>query len=542
MIVLRGRKLKANPQPPVPAEADLWIRRGSDDTDERGVDFEVFKGWLYGHRGLRLFRRYRDVTMRVPLLAAISRPLLTCVALRFVGRRNVVLVDDHGGRERVGSRKLIGLARQFIRDGIGRHQLMLTVDRDLQALRKMGEIRSRLRAGRPVYVRSDMWFGVKSGGSVGHIAGVLNHLREAGLTDPLLVTTDRIPTVMDAIEMCLVHPEGRFFDFAELPTFAFNRTLFNALDRNASGAGFLYQRHSLNSYAPALWARRHDIPFVLEYNGSEVWIERNWGRPLVHEERSALIEQLVLRSADLVVVVSDAIRLELRRRGVLADRIIVNPNGVDTHRYRPDIDGSAVRTRFGLSAGAMVVGFIGTFGPWHGAEILADAFGNVIGRTSIRRDRTRLLMIGDGVRLASTRSRIVAADAERETVFTGRTAQEDGPAYLAATDILVAPHVPNADGTPFFGSPTKLFEYMAMGRAIVASDLDQIGEVLSHEETALLVPPGDPEALADAIQRLIDDPDLRRRLGAAARARAVEAHTWRAHTQRIVDALVERCG
>jgi glycosyltransferase involved in cell wall biosynthesis len=151
-------------------------------------------------------------------------------------------------------------------------------------------------------------------------------------------------------------------------------------------------------------------------------------------------------------------------------------------------------------------------------------------------------MIGDGRRLEATRVVVKRMRLEREAIFAGRTTQDEGPSFLAAADILVAPHVPNPDGTPFFGSPTKLFEYMAMGRAIVASDLDQIGEVLRHEETALLVQPGDPEALADAIQRLIDDPKLRRRLGAAARARAVEAHTWRAHTQRIVDALVERCG
>jgi glycosyltransferase involved in cell wall biosynthesis len=151
-------------------------------------------------------------------------------------------------------------------------------------------------------------------------------------------------------------------------------------------------------------------------------------------------------------------------------------------------------------------------------------------------------MIGDGVRLGATRMRIEAAGAASETVFAGRTDQADGPAHLAACDILVSPHVPNADGTPFFGSPTKLFEYMAMGRPIVASRLDQIGEVLVDEETALLVPPGDVDALASAIARLIADSELRARLGAAARARAVEAHTWRAHTRRILDALEARVG
>src|SRR5207237_125725 len=79
--------------------------------------------------------------------------------------------------------------------------------------------------------------------------------------------------------------------------------------------------------------------------------------------------------------------------------------------------------------------------------------------------------------------------------------QDDGPEHLAAADLLVSPHVTNPDGTPFFGSPTKLFEYMAMGRPIVASDLEQIGQTLEHGRTAWLVPPGDVEALADAMAR-----------------------------------------
>jgi glycosyltransferase involved in cell wall biosynthesis len=128
-----------------------------------------------------------------------------------------------------------------------------------------------------------------------------------------------------------------------------------------------------------------------------------------------------------------------------------------------------------------------------------------------------------------------------QAVLAGVVAQQDGPAYLAACDVLVSPHVRNPDGTPFFGSPTKLFEYMAMGRGIVASRLDQIGEVLRHEETALLVEPGDAPALADALARLVADEALCRRLGEAARRDVLASHTWSAHTRRIVEALRERC-
>jgi glycosyltransferase involved in cell wall biosynthesis len=110
------------------------------------------------------------------------------------------------------------------------------------------------------------------------------------------------------------------------------------------------------------------------------------------------------------------------------------------------------------------------------------------------------------------------------------------PALLDACDILIAPHVPLADGSDFFGSPTKIFEYMAMGKAIVASRLGQIGEVLSDRETALLIAPGNRDELASAIVRLVDSRELRARLGANARKVAVEQHTWTHNARRVLDA------
>jgi glycosyltransferase involved in cell wall biosynthesis len=144
--------------------------------------------------------------------------------------------------------------------------------------------------------------------------------------------------------------------------------------------------------------------------------------------------------------------------------------------------------------------------------------------------------------VAETRRRLEEGGVSDLTVFTGRTRQDEGPVHLAAADILVSPHVPNADGTPFFGSPTKLFEYMAMGRAIVASDLYQIGDVLEHGRTAWLVSPGDADELAEGLRAVIEDASLRHRLAASARREVVAKHTWRAHTRRIVEALETRCG
>ena len=127
-------------------------------------------------------------------------------------------------------------------------------------------------------------------------------------------------------------------------------------------------------------------------------------------------------------------------------------------------------------------------------------------------------------------------------IFTGSVAHERVPALLDACDILVAPHVPLADGSEFFGSPTKVFEYMAMGKAIVASRLGQIGEVLTDQETALLVEPGNVRELAAAIVKLVESDELRMQLGAKAREVAEREFTWKHNAQRVLDAYKSLTG
>jgi glycosyltransferase involved in cell wall biosynthesis len=125
---------------------------------------------------------------------------------------------------------------------------------------------------------------------------------------------------------------------------------------------------------------------------------------------------------------------------------------------------------------------------------------------------------------------------EARTTVTGQVAPSEIPSYLDACDILVAPHVPLPGRVKFFGSPTKLFEYMAASRAIVASRLGQIGDVLEHRVTAWLVEPGDVNNLRAALLELGESAELRRELGENARRRAIEHHSWRLNARRVIDA------
>ena len=178
--------------------------------------------------------------------------------------------------------------------------------------------------------------------------------------------------------------------------------------------------------------------------------------------------------------------------------------------------------------------------PWHGGEVLAQAIAHFAREYPEYRSKVRFLLIGDGQRLPAVKQIIAEGGLSTWVVLPGAIPQDEGPRYLAACNILVAPQIPNPDGSPFFGSPTKVFEYMAMGKGIVASDLDQIGEVLTHEQTAWLVRPGDVRDLMGGIKTLLDDGALRRRLGKAARTHVVQNYTWLAHTRRIVDFLAAR--
>jgi len=489
--------------------------------------------------------RYDEAGVLVQSLDPAHLSLKTSAALRLLSRGNAYFEDPQGAKSPITWSLMTRLMVRIARDRLYAPLLLRAMRRELRRWEdRCGDRNSVVfsRQGTPVYLRTDLVFGVRAGGSVGHIAGVLNQL-DALVGRPLFLTSDPMPGVKPQIETSVIGPDDRFRHCSELAALNYHGT-FHKQALRALGSrtpALVYQRYSANNFCGLKLARQLGVPLVLEYNGSEVWVSRHWGHPRRHEALTERIELLNVRAADLVVVVSQPMREELISRGVAADRILVNPNGVDPEVYHPEVDGSEIRQRYDLQ-GKCVLGFIGTFGRWHGADVLAEAFGRLLRERPVDRQRVRLLLVGDGNLMPQVRESLERSDANSCAVLTGLVPQADGPAHLAACDVLVSPHVPNPDGTPFFGSPTKLFEYMAMGRGIVASNLDQIGEVLSHDRTAWLVEPGNVEALTAGLARLIDEVTLRQRLGTAARCEAVARYTWRQHTERILDRLGEVMG
>jgi len=501
------------------------------------IGIEELKQILGSNQILKHLFRYSDAEVWICRLEAETSPFITALLPRLMSRGEVLFRDDEDKVLQISWGRLFRWGARFLQDISQRGRILSAIEQQISDFPPRPKTPSLDLTRSPLYLRTDMVFGVRSGGSVGHIAGVLNNLGEfAG--KPVFVTTDTMPTVREDIATNLIPLPERYWDFPEFINFYMNSVIDATIQVALGGQpiAFVYQRYGIGNFSGLQAARRFDAPFVLEFNGSEVWAYRNWGKPLKNEALALKIEELNLRHADLIVVVSQPIQEQLLAMGIPIERVLVNPNAVNPDVYYPDIDGTPVREQYGLQ-NKTVLGFIGTFGAWHGAEVLAEAFGKLMTQYPEYKENVRLLMIGDGMKMLEVKHNLARYEVPDYAVLTGMVHQSKGAAHLAACDILVSPHVPNADGSTFFGSPTKLFEYMAMGRGIVASDLDQIGEVLDHEQTAWMVRPGDADDLMQGMKKLIDHPQFARKLGEAARQRVVERHTWRAHTKNIIEKL-----
>ena len=294
----------------------------------------------------------------------------------------------------------------------------------------------------------------------------------------------------------------------------------------------IYQRYSMLNCVGVALAHRFGIPLYLEYNGSEYWVDQHWSprRRLRFDRLIEKIELLNVRHAEKIIVVSHVLKDQLCARGIESRKILVCPNGVDPDMFDADSLQSQreqVRTKLSLQD-RFVFGFSGTFGPWHGIDLLAY----MIPRVVRQHEQAYFLLIGDGVLKQKLYDALKEKQVLHRVLFTGMVPNDQVPAYLAMCDAFLCPTQRNPDGTPFFGSPTKLFEYMMIGKPIIASDIGQIGQVLRHDIDRLLIDPDDYEGFVHAALDLLHMPaDERMRLGDLLRKRALKDHTWRAHVQ-----------
>ena len=526
----------------MPIEFDLTAeQRVARNGDREVLGFAELTSAARRPRGLAELlwrRRHRTLVVHEDGLPKSAKQAAAALLAGLVRARERRLSVDGGpkpitapGLLAHGAVELGRAAPRELRDSI---RLRRDAARDCEVPRSLPRRTAGPRPERVLYVRGNptmTWKGHAVGGAATHMTGVVNGMIDNGV-DVDVLAPGGLPGLRGRLHEV---PVRRIFHFEPWLTMA---AYAEEVRRAAAGIDgeAVYQRYEPGSLAGVRIAADRDVPLILEYNGSELWVERNWtatGRPSRGFELQERIEQRTLEQASLIVVVSEPLRDQLLGRGIDGERILVNPNGVDTDALAPYRVGPAAEWRASTSLPeAPTVGFIGTFGFWHGVLELPE----MIARVTESEPGVRWVLVGDGQHWDDVRADLDRRGLLERVSMPGALPREQALRMLAAADVCVSPHVPNPDGSRFFGSPTKLFEYMGLGKPIVASDLEQIGEVLDDGETGLLHEPGDSEAASRAVARLLSDPELRSRLGAAALERAEDRYTWRAHAARILEA------
>lgn len=499
----------------------LAIRRPSSVT---GL-LQLGKTWLGLRRAVRASGR--EVCLWAEGVALKPYEEILDVGARMLGARFIVTLD----RARPTRRHLTFSLRRplsILLMNIRAYRATRDRERSLHGLKLVA--RSSTAVKKVLYVRTDLAFiqSTKPGGTESHTEGIVGGLLDNGLEVTALAGRPVPCGTRPDPEWIEIRPETPSNMHVELQrAWADDRLQPLLLERAPHDADVIYARYSYLNTSVAALAKERGIPLILEFNCSEAKFEAG-GKRMRFERVGSAIEAELCAAASLVVVVSERVADEVRALAPTA-RILVSPNGVDADLF---VVGDEVRdierSRMGVGQDDVLIGFVGRFYVWHGVDTLADAAARVLAE----RPNARLLMIGDGPRREAA-LRKLSPWGER-VIAPGIVDHSSVPRLMAACDVLVSPHAP-IEG--FVGSPMKLFEYMASGRAIVASRLEQLAEIIEDGRTGLLITPGDVDDLFAAMLTLVDDATLRDSLGKSARRTALSEHTWEARVKAIIEAI-----
>lgn len=410
-----------------------------------------------------------------------------------------------------------------------------------------------------LYLRTDICSDeLKAGGSVAHTLGVIKALWQQGYT--VYGASSAMPTLLQqtpALQRFIHLRIGNLLWFMRwklgyarwrLECIFSNYIFLRQVQKSCGSLSwcFIYQRYSLLNCVGYLLRCYYKVPLILEYNGSEVWqfdqlAPKKWFK---WNTIARLVEYTNVHGADYIVVVSQVLKEQLIAQGVTESKILVNPNGVDTDSFNPAVLvplGQQLKSAYALPD-CFVIGFVGTFSFWHGIEVIAT----MVEQVAACKAKIHFLLIGDGPLKSWFEQQIKANNREHLVTMTGFVAQERAKDYLAMCDAFISPTQPNKDGTRFFGSPTKIFEYLSMGKPIIASDLEQLSEIINpalrvsnepwvvSDQVGILVDPRNTEEYVQAVLHLLQlSPEQRALLGHNARAKAVAQHSWLQHVQAI---------
>jgi glycosyltransferase involved in cell wall biosynthesis len=242
-----------------------------------------------------------------------------------------------------------------------------------------------------------------------------------------------------------------------------------------------------------------------------------------HTGSYTFFARMLIRTQTRIIAITEGLKRFYINKGVEEERILVAPDSVDIEQFDIDISKDDARKKLGLPLEDNIVLYTGHLYDWKGAHVLAKA-------TQYSAVETQAVFVGGTDKdIHDFKKRFGHSKA---VLILGKKPYDQIPIYLKAADVLVLPNSPVNDISSLYTSPMKLFEYMASGRPIVASDLPSIREILNGSN-AVLVAPDDPQQLAEGILKVLEDEPFSQRISARSYEDSKQ-YTWKKRALSII--------
>jgi len=294
---------------------------------------------------------------------------------------------------------------------------------------------------------------------------------------------------------------------------------------------FIYERANYMQVSGVRAAQKAQVVHLLEMNSpyTQEKKELDGDSSLIPQAEDLEHEQLKL--SDRVICVSSSLRdYFLEKHRVPLSKFSILPNAIDPTKLKLNPEArQRILDQYQL-AGKTVIGWVGSIQPWHGIATMIKAFSAL---PATERKQAALLIVGSGESIEEMKALAAASPGGENIVFTGYIPHKTVFPHIDAMDICLLPN------TKWYCSPIKIFEYGAMGKAIIASHHAAVRDVMEADLDGLIIPPN-PEALTEAIRKLLPKPALRKRFATHFQEKVLSQHTWQANAEQAI-ALAQVC-
>lgn len=369
---------------------------------------------------------------------------------------------------------------------------------------------------------------VETTGARAHVLGTIGGFEASGWAVERFIVGDELPASVSApgSHRSVARAAYRRFlaDAVRLSLGQLNA--YRAYSRLRGRVAFVYERLGVFQRLGLPFVK-NGVPWILESNGLLFKEAHETRRTIALHRTAGKLEIDAYRRCSAVVCVSTTLRDTIAETaGIGKNKVVVCPNAVDTDRFDPS------RYQPKRVCDGFVVGMVGNLYPWSGADLLLKA------SAALRAEGTdiKVVLVGDGIAMDDLKSQAKQLGISQNVHFVGRVAWQEVPEYLMGFDLAFSGQTSRVLGGAY-RSPLKLYEYMAMARAVVSADSEDARSVIANDKNGFLYIPDDEASLAAALRDAVASAPRLSRFGERARHLVVRKHSWNARIEQLLEQL-----